>query len=132
MRSRVVGFVLGTAASLALATSALATDCVNASKVDQSAGVQVVIDGTTGEIEWMTPGLAERIDRGVLNPDAEDSGFHGLIGFDFDGDGVVDVSTWIGVGPDGTEIPEVAQFNGPADKGLTNICLFLPELCVGG
>jgi len=131
MRSRVVGLILGAVASLALVGTALATDCVNASKADQSAGVQVVLDGTTGEIEWMTPGVAERIERGVLDPEAEDSGFHGLIGIDFDGDGVVDVSTWLGVGPDGTEIPEVAQFKGPADKGLTNICLFLPELCVG-
>lgn len=119
-------------ASLLVASSALATDCVNASKADQSAGVQVVLNGQTGEIEWMTPGLAQRIANGVLDPESEDSGFHGLIGLDFDGDGVVDASTWLGVGPDGTEIPEVAQFNGPAEKGLTNICLFLPDLCFGG
>ncbi len=117
-------------ASLLVASVAMAHDCVNASKADQSAGVQVVLDLTTGQIEWTTPGVAQRIARGVIDPETGE-GFHGLIGFDIDGDGVVDVSTWMGVGPDGEEIPAVAQFNGPPDKGLTNICLFLPDLCTG-
>jgi hypothetical protein len=57
------------------------------------------------------------------------AGFHGLIAFDFDGDGVADASTWIGVGPDG-EVPLQAQFRGPACRGLTNIGIYL-EQCIG-
>lgn len=124
----------GVVASLLIASSAMAHECVNASKVDQSAGVQIVIDLTTDEVEWTTEGVAKRIEKGVIDP-ATGEGFHGLIGFDFDGnfadDGVVDVSTWMGVGPGGEEIPAQAQLNGPADKGLTNICLLYPDLCFG-
>lgn len=121
----------GMLASLLIASSAFAMDCVNVSKSDQSDGVQVVLDMTTGQIEWTTPGVAKRVEGGVVSPDGE--GFHGLIGFDFDGlhDGVVDVdvSTWVGVGPEGDELPQIAQFNGPPDKGLTNICLAFPFVC---
>lgn len=53
------------------------------------------------------------------------AGFHGLIGFDFDGDGTVDVQTFI-VGPD-DEIPELAQFNGPSCHGITNVGIYFTE-----
>jgi hypothetical protein len=127
---RLAAIAIGTVASLALATTALATDCTNASK-PAAAGVQVVINLQTGEIEWTTQGVAQRIERGVIDP-ATGEGFHGLLGFDFDGDGVVDVSTWDGVGPSGHEIPVQAQVNGPADRGVTSICALYPEICAGG
>jgi opacity protein-like surface antigen len=129
MRSRIGGAVLGVAASLVLASSALATDCVNASKANQGAGVQLVIDAATGEIVWTTPGLAHRVERGIVDPDSGE-GFHGLIGLDFDGDAVADIGTWFGVGPEGTEIPDEAQLNGPACRGVTNIGVYLTE-CLG-
>ena len=127
---RLAAIALGVMASLALATTALATDCTNASK-PAAAGVQVVINLQTGEIEWTTQGVAQRIARGAIDP-ATGEGFHGLLGFDFDGDGVVDVSTWDGVGPTGHEIPVQAQVNGPADRGVTSICALYPEICAGG
>jgi hypothetical protein len=128
VRSRVLGGMLGVLASLAVASSALATDCVNASK-PQASGVQILIDAPTGQIAWTTPGVAERIERGLIDPNTGE-GFHGILGVDFDGDGVAEVSTWVGVGPDGAEIPQVAQFNGPACRGLTNIEIYLTE-CLG-
>ena len=108
--------------SVALAaTPALAHECVNASKpVD--AGIQVLL-GPTG-IEWTTAGVANRIDQGLIDPDTGE-GFHGLIGFDFDGDGTVDVQTYI-VGPD-DEIPLPAQFNGPSCRGITNVAVYFSE-----
>jgi hypothetical protein len=129
MRRPITATILGVVASLTIATSALAHECMNASKSDQAAGAQVLMDATTGEILWMTPGIAQRLEQGLVGPDGE--GFHGLIAFDFDGDGVADVSTWIGVGPgDSDEIPMIAQLNGPACKGLTNIGVYFAE-CVG-
>jgi hypothetical protein len=123
MRRIILGAVAAVAMSLVLATSALAMDCVNASK-NQAAGVQLVIDINTGAIVWISNGLQNRIDQGVVDP-LTGAGFHGLIGLDFTGDGVADVSSWVGVGPDGTEIPDTAQENGPACRGLTNIFVYL-------
>jgi hypothetical protein len=54
-------------------------------------------------------------------------GFHGLIAFDADGDRDADFSTWLGVGPDGTEIPLEAQFMGPACRGLTNLGIYFTK-----
>jgi hypothetical protein len=102
---------------------------MNASKPDQSAGDLVAIDANTGEILWISQGLTQRLEQGLIGEDG--SGLHGLIGLDFTGDGVVDVSTWIGVGPDGTEIAEPALLNGPACRGLTSIGIYFTE-CVGG
>lgn len=125
--SRVITTAVAAGATMVLvAAPALAHECVNASKKNQAAGVQVVIDANTGEIVWTTAGLANRFDKGLVGPDGE--GFHGLIGLDFDGDGVTDMSTWI-VGPDG-EIPENAQANGDPCHGVTNIEVFL-STCIG-
>ena len=49
---RLAAIAIGVVGSLALATSALATDCTNASK-PAAAGVQVAINLQTGEIEWI-------------------------------------------------------------------------------
>jgi len=105
MRRPITAAFLGIVASLAIASSALATECINASKSDQAAGAQALIDANTGE------------------------GLHGLIAFDATGDGIADFSTWIEVGPDG-EIPLVAQLSGPACRGLTNLFLYF-TVCVG-
>lgn len=112
---------------LLAAGPSLAHECVNASKQNQAAGVQVVIDADTGEIVWTTKGVANRLAQGLIDP-VTGEGFQGLLGFDLDGDGAVDVSTWI-VGPN-DEIPLNAQFNGPACKGVTNINTWFTE-CIG-
>lgn len=103
------------------AAPALATECVNASK-PQAAGIQVLL-GPAG-IVWSTPGVATRISQGLINPDTGE-GFHGLVAFDFDGDGTIDFSTYV-VGPD-DEIPELAQFNGPSCHGITNVGIYFTE-----
>ena len=122
--SRIALAGLAVTSSIVLAAApALAHECVNASK-PVAAGVQVVI-GPTG-VAWSTPGLANRFAHGLVDPDTGE-GFHGLIGFDFDGDGVVEFSTYI-VGPD-DEIPLLAQFNGPACRGITNVEVYFSE-CV--
>jgi hypothetical protein len=128
MRRPITAAFLGIVASLAIASSALAHECINASKSDQAAGAQALIDSNTGEILWMTDGLANRLAQGVVDP-ATSEGFHGLVAFDSDGDGDADFSTWINVGPDG-EVPLVAQLSGPACKGLTNLFLYF-TVCVG-
>jgi hypothetical protein len=123
MRRIILGAVAAVGLSLVLATSALATDCANASK-NQAAGVLAVFDITTGAAVWISDGLQQRLDHGVIDP-LTGAGLHGLFGIDIDGDGVTDVSTWVGVGPDGTEIPDTAQENGPACRGLTSIFVYL-------
>ncbi|MGE9809046.1 hypothetical protein [Janibacter sp. G1551] len=118
--------VIGTIASVGVlgltAGPALAHECVNASKQNQSAGVQLVL-GDAGPV-WISQGLQQRIDQGLVDFETGE-GFHGLIGFDMDGDAVADLSTWI-VGPDG-EIPLQAQFNGQPCKGVTNIETYFTE-----
>ena len=126
MRRPFSATILGVAASLAIASSALAMDCTNASKVDPAAGAQIVIDATTGNVLWISEGLTERLERGVVDP-VSGEGFHGIIALDLDGDGSADVSTWVGVGPDGEEIPVNAQLNGPACRGLTSLGIYLTE-----
>jgi hypothetical protein len=127
MKARLTGIIGGVALSLVLASTALATNCVNASKHEQADGAQLVLDATG--IIWATPGIQHRIDLGLIDTDTGE-GFHGIVGFDFDGDGVADFSTWFGVGPDGDEIPENAQLNGPACRGITDIETYFTE-CVG-
>lgn len=112
----------GLTAVVLSAGPSLAHECVNASK-NQEAGVQVVIDVNTGEVIWGS-GVAKRVDQGLIDPNTGE-GFHGLIGFDFDSDGVADVSTFI-VGPEG-ELPETAQFSGPACRGVTYIGTYFAE-----
>jgi hypothetical protein len=126
MRRIILSAVSAVALSLVLATSALAMDCTNASKIP-AAGVQAVLDSNFQPV-WISHGLQQRIDAGVVDP-LTGAGLHGLIGFDLDDDGDVDASTWVGVGPEGTEIPDTAQENGPACRGLTNLFVYL-DTCV--
>ena len=128
MKRRILATMAGVIASLVVASSALAHECTNVSKSDAAAGAQVMF-GPSGDIIWITPGAARRVERGLIDS-ATGDGFHGLIAFDFDGDGSADASTYIGVGPDG-EIPLEAQFNGPACRGITNLGLYF-EQCQGG
>lgn len=123
---RLAAVTVGMLASLIIATSVMAHECVNANK-PVLAGVQVVF-GFDGQIVWLSDGLARRIERGVVDPETGE-GFHGLVGFDIDGDSNADISTYL-VGPDG-EIPLEAQLRGPACKGITNLFVYF-EQCMGG
>jgi hypothetical protein len=125
---RVTATTAALIASLAIASTAFAHECVNFSKSDQGAGAQIIF-GPGGEILEITPGALARIQRGLIDPGTGE-GFHGLAGLDIDGDGVVDVSTWFGVGPDG-EIPLQAQLRGPACKGVINVDVYFTQ-CAGG
>lgn len=126
MRRAAVGSLAATAAVVLMAGPALAHECVNASK-KADAGAQIVF-GVTGDVVYVSKGLQSRIDQGLVDLESGE-GFHGLIGFDMDGDNVADLTTWI-VGPNG-EIPLKAQYNGPACKGVTNIDLYFSE-CMPG
>lgn len=126
MRRGILSTALGVLATLVFASTVLGFECSNVSKSDPAAGAQVVI-GPDGEILFVTPGLASRIERGMVDPETGE-GFHGQVAFDVDGDGVADFSTFM-VGPNG-EIPLQAQLNGPACRGMTNLGLFFEE-CLG-
>ena len=112
-----MGAIALLAATLIAAGPVWAGDCTNANK-NPAAGVQVVIDGNTGGIVWVSDGLQHRIDRGVVNPDTGE-GFHGLLGLDFNGDAVADLTTFI-VGPNAA-LPDQAQLNGAACHGIISI-----------
>lgn len=128
IKNKVVGAFAGAIlASLLVVSTAMAHECINASKGNPGAGAQLVI-GADGSIVYMTPGLAHRFEQGLIDPETGE-GFHGLIGFDYDGDGVADMTTWI-VGPN-DEIPIQAQLHGPACRGVTNVELYFTE-CLGG
>ena len=127
MRRSILVGAIALVLSIVIAAPVFAFECTNASKKDQAAGAQIVF-GPNDEVLFITEGLQSRIDQGLVDPETGE-GFHGQIAFDFDGDGVADASTYIGVGPEG-EIPLEAQFRGPACRGLTNIGIYL-EQCVG-
>jgi hypothetical protein len=127
MNRRILTMFASVVASLVVAPSVLAFECTNVSKGDAAAGAQVLF-GPSGDIVWVTEGIARRLDQGLIDP-ATGDGFHGLVAFDLDGDGAADASTYIGVGPDG-EIPLEAQFEGPACRGITNLGIYF-EQCVG-
>jgi hypothetical protein len=97
------------------------------SKKYADSGAQLVF-GSNDEVLFISRGLENRISQGMVVFESGE-GFHGLIAFDVDGDGVADANTWIGVGPE-DEIPIEAQFRGPACRGLTNIGVYF-EQCVG-
>jgi hypothetical protein len=102
------------------AGGAFAHECVNASKSmhQPGAGVQVLIDTETEEAVWVSDGVQKRIDQGLIDFETGE-GFSGLVGFDFDGDGAADLTTFI-VGPE-DEVPEEAQEHGAACAGVVNI-----------
>jgi hypothetical protein len=120
-----LGAVTLMVAALLAAGPVLAGHCTNADK-NAAAGVQVVIDIVTGQIVFVSNGLQHRIDQGLVDPNTGE-GFSGLIGFDLDGDGVADLTTFI-VGPN-FAIPEQAQLNGAPCHGIISIEAFFTE-CV--
>ena len=128
MRKGMIATASAIAALLVFSSAAFGFECTNASKNDPSAGAQILF-GPAGEILSISDGLANRIERGVVDAETGE-GFHGLVAIDVDGDGAADFSTWINVGPDG-EIPLHAQLNGPACRGLTNLFVYMAE-CLGG
>jgi len=128
MRKGMIATASAIAALLVFSSAAFGFECTNASKSDPSAGAQILF-GPAGEILSISDGLANRIERGVVDAETGE-GFHGLVAIDVDGDGAADFSTWINVGPDG-EIPPHAQLNGPACRGLTNLFVYMAE-CLGG
>ena len=77
--------VLG-AAGLVVASAGIASahECINISKKNQAAGVQIVFGEGDAPV-WVSSGLQKRIDAGLVDLETGD-GFHGLIGIDFDGD----------------------------------------------
>ncbi|HET9260411.1 MAG TPA: hypothetical protein VFP42_09830 [Acidimicrobiia bacterium] len=126
MRRTLSVAVMSVVLVLLFSSTALAFECTNVSKSDPAAGAQLVF-GSEDEVLYMSKGLQNRIDKGLVDFETGE-GFHGLIAFDFDGDGVADASTYIGVGPDG-EIPLEAQFAGPACRGMTNLGIYFTQ-CV--
>lgn len=123
-KRRLAVAAIATPAALVLAAGpANAHECINASKQNQAAGVQLVLNDQD-EIVWLTQGLQNRIDRGLVDPSSGE-GFHGLIGFDVDGDGAADFATYI-VGPEG-KIPDQAQENGATCQGIVNIGVWFEE-----
>jgi hypothetical protein len=124
---RLASVAVVTPALLVLAAGpSIAHECMNASKKNVAAGVQVVINDQD-EIVWLTNGLQHRIDQGLVDPDTGE-GFSGLVGFDLDGDGAADIATYI-VGPNG-ELPDPAQQNGATCQGIVNIDVWF-EQCAG-
>ena len=121
--------VIGAAVALSLfaAGTASAHECVNISKKNQAAGVQITFDAETDEVVWISSGLQKRVNAGLVDLDSGE-GFHGLIGIDFDGDSVADIATWI-VGKDG-EVPVVAQQNGAPCNGVVDFEAYFA--CMGG
>jgi hypothetical protein len=113
--------------SVLIAGPALAFECTNASK-PPAAGAHLVLGPDFMTPIYISDALLKRIEQGIIDSETGE-GFHGIVAFDFDGDGEADASTWFGVGPDG-EIPLEAQFAGPACRGLTNIGVYLTQ-CVG-
>jgi hypothetical protein len=114
--------LVGTVAMVA--GPAAAHECTNISK-PPGAGIQVII-GPDDELEWASQGVTVRVDHGLIDPSTGE-GFRGLVGFDLDGNGTADASTYL-VGPSG-ELPETAQLNGSPDHGVVNICTAIPSVC---
>ena len=112
---RAATVTVGTVSVIAVtAGSALAHQCVNPDK-QPGAGAQLLIDFTDGSVTFLTKGLEKRFESGVTTEET----FRGLIGFDVDGDGDADLTTWI-VGKYG-EIPMQAQEAGAECHGVINI-----------
>jgi hypothetical protein len=129
LRRALVGTGVGLIGALGFAGTAFADHCTNPQRDghDPSKGVQVILDvsGPEPSIEWANPGVLNRVDNGIIDPESGE-GFHGLIGFDFDGDELVDVMTYQ-VGPEGDALPETAIENGSPDHGIVDIGTLFPD-----
>jgi hypothetical protein len=127
MRKAVVGLGIAGLATLAMGGTAFADHCTNIQRDthDPSKGVQVVINETDGSIEWANAGVANRVGQGLIDP-ATGEGFHGIVGLDLDGNGTVDVVTYI-VGPEGDALPDTAVNNGSPNHGIVPLFTVVPD-----
>ena len=138
MRARVIRrAVMGAAAAGALvvatAGAGLAHECTNLDK-KPGAGAQIIF-GPTGDVEYMTTGLQNRVNRGIVDLETG-QGFSGLVGLDFVGDGAASASTCessrsspAAAGPNG-EIPLHAQWTASMCHGVIN--MEAAQACLGG
>lgn len=127
--NKVIGGVgIAVIGMMAMTGSAFAHDCTNASKDanNPAAGVQAIVDTNTGTFEWLSAGLQQRVSSGLVDLNTG-AGFHGLIGLDFNSDGVVDAVTYL-VGP-ASELPQTAQNNGSPCHGVTSLDIYFSQ-CV--
>ena len=111
-----LGAVTLMVAAILTAGPAFAGHCTNADK-NPTAGNQVVVNANF-QIISISDGLQHRVDQGLVDLNTGE-GFSGLIGIDFTGDGVADLSTFI-VGPT-FAIPDVAQLSGAPCHGTVSI-----------
>ena len=114
--------IVATVAALLLAAGpAFAGHCTVANKPPQS-GVQVVLNGFTGEPVWISQGVQRQIDRfGLAHVEAN---FKGWLGFTFDADAVPEVSILIpgNIGELGfPHLPLTAYENGPECNGVIDL-----------
>jgi len=121
MNKTIAGAILSAGTLAIFAGPALAEHCYNPNK-PAGAGAQVILDENfeVGPDSVQTKGLQNRIDKGLVDTE-EGEGYHGIVGFDLDGDGEADFSTWQ-VTPTGS-IPHQAIFNGSPDHGIIQIPL---------
>lgn len=121
MRKLLAVPVIAFAAVALSGSAAFAHQCYNANKPN-TAGAQIVLgfDEATGTdvVLDATRGLEKRFEKGLIGPEGE--GFHGIVAFDVDGDGVADGHTYI-VGPE-SQLPLNAQLRGSPDHGILNVC----------
>lgn len=114
--------IVATVAALLLAAGpAFAGHCTVANK-PVSSGVQVVINGFTGEPVWISQGVQQQIDKfGIEHVEAN---FKGWIGLTFDGDATPEVSILI-PGREGElgfpALPTTAYDNGPECSGVIDL-----------
>ena len=120
-RKILVGAGVGLLGAVPFTGTAFADHCTNIQRDqhDPSKGIQVVINANDGSIESANAGVVNRIDNGLIDPNTGE-GFHGHVGLDLDGDGTVDVMTYI-VGPEGDALPETAIENGSPDHGIVGL-----------
>src|SRR5262245_43154913 len=114
-----LGAITLMAAAVLASGPAMAFHCTNADK-NAAAGVQAVFD-VNFNVVWISAGLQHRIDQGLVDFSTGE-GFHGLLGFDLDGDGVADLTTF-DVGPN-MQLPEAAQLAGAPCHGIVSIDFF--------
>ena len=122
LRKALAGLGVTLAAVVVTSGPAWADHCTNIQKDqhDPSKGVQVIINDTDGSIEWANAGVLNRVSHGLIDPDSGE-GFNGHVGIDFDGNGTVDVMTYM-VGPESDALPDTAIDNGSPNHGIVSIC----------
>jgi hypothetical protein len=109
--------VVGSALTIVAMTAgaSFAHECVVVNK-PATAGAHVTFNEVTGDLVASTS-LQKRIDN--LGMDAVEERYKGVIGLDFDGDGVADASTFTLGTPTGS-IPDAAMFNGSDCNGVVH------------